>query len=661
MKLERQGGKISFRGRLASELLSGKSLLAKNFDAVEVKGEVLENSSTALAVRGTAKVLGEIRGKPLGGAFLLKLNKDWNAELLCAAELPKVGSCQGRFTGSFADKAGTFKIANRCSVDLSKWFEFQIDPDDFVVSGFISSDGVVSGSYDLSLAKNSHSSIRHSSSSHLSQKKKKLRGSFFKGNEFFAVSGVSGTYSFNSQVDLDSKSLTKFIVMQNGIKKAGLSSSDVEPSGFDGFVDFELLKRLLPFGVARGIVGEKGRLNVHFRFDDAWENITGKVDLSSALLMPRSGCNPVRSLTGEFNFHNKNRQLVCRDVDVQYSTGSLFIPQLTYQWDEAGNLSWLHFPANLERCLIHRRSDLYAIASGALVFRKKFKEMASLKGNLILHQSCYQGNGLDDGPLPAFLEVNRASKSGDGIKLDIGLISQDPAFVNASFFEAKLNLDFRVNAIYCADRLLNIRVDGSARVCDGTVKILNNHLKIIRGDIKFSPNRTDDPIVDIVARGRIKKYEVTLHVAGSAQDPYVTCSSYPELRDEQVMSLLLSGKDNVSLSQMLPGLVVSHLGNIAQGGKHGGVRFGKFMRAVTRPLRQLKLIPHFSDPEQGGLGASVDLELSPRLHASLRKGLRRSDDLAVQMEYFLTDNLSFKLAREAHGDVGGELEMRVKF
>jgi hypothetical protein len=75
----------------------------------------------------------------------------------------------------------------------------------------------------------------------------------------------------------------------------------------------------------------------------------------------------------------------------------------------------------------------------------------------------------------------------------------------------------------------------------------------------------------------------------------------------------------------------------------------------------MNVSPYVADVTKGHIGASVQVNLSERLHASLHKGLRSEDDLAVRMEYALTDNLNLKAVRAEEGRLGGEFEMRFKF
>jgi autotransporter translocation and assembly factor TamB len=76
----------------------------------------------------------------------------------------------------------------------------------------------------------------------------------------------------------------------------------------------------------------------------------------------------------------------------------------------------------------------------------------------------------------------------------------------------------------------------------GTVRYAGNDYEVERGSLDFTNPYRVDPEIDLVARGRLRAYEVTLNVTGTPERLDVDVASDPPLPRLDVLSLITSGR-----------------------------------------------------------------------------------------------------------------------
>ena len=85
------------------------------------------------------------------------------------------------------------------------------------------------------------------------------------------------------------------------------------------------------------------------------------------------------------------------------------------------------------------------------------------------------------------------------------------------------------------------QLTGSIKLDSGHIKFLRTKLYFEYGKVQFISNQMNDPIIDLIARNRINKYQITLQATGSLQKPIILLESNPELTEEQILGLLYPG------------------------------------------------------------------------------------------------------------------------
>lgn len=234
--------------------------------------------------------------------------------------------------------------------------------------------------------------------------------------------------------------------------------------------------------------------------------------------------------------------------------------------------------------------------------------------------------------------------------------------VKTSFVQSNAVLDLNLRSLYFNNKFQIPRITGSVDLEKGTLDFLYNKLFINYGKIQFLPNQNSDPMIDLVAQNRIKKYLISLQVSGSLQNPNIVLESSPELSEEQILSLLFAGSENVSFQADLPTIFMQNLNKLIMGSKDIFPKNSAFFKKLTLPLKYIQITPDFTNPTgYGGLKGTVSVDLNNQIHAQIQKNFNLQEDLAFQVEYFLTDDINLKVVRDQSGEIGSEVEVRLKF
>ena len=111
----------------------------------------------------------------------------------------------------------------------------------------------------------------------------------------------------------------------------------------------------------------------------------------------------------------------------------------------------------------------------------------------------------------------------------------------------------------------------------------------------------------------------------------------------------------------LPAIVMQNLNNLITGRKKTLHKTMSFFKKVTKPLKYIQITPDFTDQSgRGGIKGSLLIDVSDRLHARIQKNLASQEDLSIEIEYAITDDIYIKAIKDQRGDLGAEVELRIK-
>lgn len=434
-----------------------------------------------------------------------------------------------------------------------------------------------------------------------------------------------------------------------------------------GKFDFNLFKVAYPRLISHDLLGSAGMLNFVIIQKPEGNFLCKFNTVEPGNLLFLNTANPFKSIEGKILCALKDKNITIKKCKMDFFVGSLETINARLKFADNWNIVQAYVPVKVNNFLINQRSDLFALIDSNLLFCWSASDFAKLTGNIVVQKSCYTNkSNLDfQSTLPSFLSHSIKPAENFGLKLDLSLKTANPAQIKIADLLTKLNLDLKINGSIelPSKRVTSLKLKGQAELLEGHLKFLGNNLDVKSGKLYFSEAFGAVPFIDILACGKIKKYNLNTHFLGLLTNPNIHFQSSPELSEEQIISLFLSGfgGTNSSLMQFLPGILIRGIEDTLTQNNKTLSKFGRAIRAVTRPSKALNIAPCLIDSKIENIGAAISLDIGPRLTASLKKGVNLKDHLSLQMEYLLSDNLSLKVGRGSQGDVEGELELRFKF
>ena len=115
-------------------------------------------------------------------------------------------------------------------------------------------------------------------------------------------------------------------------------------------------------------------------------------------------------------------------------------------------------------------------------------------------------------------------------------------------------------------------------------------LEIVEGKLLFIPEQPFDPVVELLAKGKLKRFVVSMKACGSALDPHVEFESQPSLSEEQIVSLLLLGIENNSLGMMIPAFLIQKLNEIIFGPAMSKIKLKAVFDRLLKSLRYFRFL-----------------------------------------------------------------------
>jgi translocation and assembly module TamB len=240
------------------------------------------------------------------------------------------------------------------------------------------------------------------------------------------------------------------------------------------------------------------------------------------------------------------------------------------------------------------------------------------------------------------------------LRLSIAVGARNPIEVDNNLAEFSLRPDLLVRG-----PVYQPIITGRAAVEEGVVYYQNNRFIIERGVIDFiNPQRTT-PEFDIGSEVRVRDWLINLKVTGPPDALEFELSSSPPLDDQDILSLLLSGKTYNELvageggntratARMLADLIVS--------------QYGETIKSATG-LDIIETVP--SDPDdQGNAGVKVTLGKNLTERMQLKYNIEdRGGELEgrVTAEYRFLENIFLSGFQENTGAFGGALTYRLEF
>jgi len=442
----------------------------------------------------------------------------------------------------------------------------------------------------------------------------------------------------------------------DGSQLLALTSDEKKQHLFSGEVDFSFVRELLAKTTGVQLSGE-GIFSVQGGYKD--KNFVGTVRLKDGNIRIARTYNFLRELYGKFSFDSSENMLIAKNVICLLHKGKLKIPRVVMHFDDTMQPQFFHVPILFHDCLLNWKKDLFCTASGAVTLKKDNEAAPMVAGSVFLERSQLRQNIFStDFQKELFGPGQTVGKNPfENVLFDLQVKTKRPVAVQTSFLQTSVSIDLGLTGSVARPDL-----SGVISLSSGSLLFPYKPLLLTKGQIDFVTGNIDEPLIEITARNKIKKYNIGLHVAGTAQEQQITLESSPPLSEEQILSLLLAGSEHESLNILMPALIMQNVKGIIFGSDQSpsGVRsaFGRLLK----PFERIHLVPSFTDQTgRGGLRGAIEIDISERWRAMIQKNFSQTEDTKFEAEYLLSDDISVKAARDERGDIGAELQMRWKF
>jgi len=288
---------------------------------------------------------------------------------------------------------------------------------------------------------------------------------------------------------------------------------------------------------------------------------------------------------------------------------------------------------------------------------KKINEKTKLEGDLILNKSIIKDNIFSNRYRDELFNSSNPNNFNlfNNFNIDVSIRSWDTIEFKTKYLQSSLNLDFRL-----IKEDTNIDLLGEINLLNGKILLPYKELKIIQGKIKFLENEISNPFINLIAKNTIGENAIQLQVHGNAQNPKILLEANPKLTQEQIISLLLFGSKDYSISLMIPAFLIDNIKNIVLSDNKYVENLHKYFKVLLKPFKYIKFIPQLNS-EDKNIIAKVELDINERLNACVEKKIKSQQKSKVKLNYNLTDNLSLQALHDESGNLSSDIEFKCKF
>lgn len=429
-----------------------------------------------------------------------------------------------------------------------------------------------------------------------------------------------------------------------------------DPSqGTVGFVGFNFIKNLLPDQYKSSFsqpakINMTGHLQQGIYFADATAD--------DAHIRIPSLYNVVENFKAATQFDFMNRSITIDNFIANLYEGKIRCDHAIGMFDAQAQLSFLHAPMFLDQVLISWCKGIFGVVSGRLFASLSDNQQLKLHGNFILDKTQLKGNIFSTEFQEQLLgKVSTEQPMEGDFDLDISVQTKDPISIDTSFLQATAHLDFHIT-----HSMKQPEVEGTINLVSGELKFPYKSLFITHGQVSILPKNSSEPTIEFVAKGKIKRYNITMRATGTMIDQQIHFESSPYLTEEQIISLLFVGSLDNSLSVIMPAMFMQKLHEIVFGPAISKTKLDVLFNRLLQSFKNVRIFPQFTNQTgRGGVRGVVEVDATERLHGRIDSNLMQLEDTIFEADYALTDDLTVRAIKDGPSTYGGEVEMRWKF
>jgi hypothetical protein len=563
----------------------------------------------------------------------------WDGELKLIKE--KSIEIDGAWKWRESSKDGHFEFKNKSDITMPIGRGWKIKPQDLEAKFYFKNSPNsldLKSNYKAVFSNKKISSRKEVSGALTYSKNKIIIGGKIDDDNYQAIFNTAAPYIESFYIKTKDKTNTCSILQKN--------------KTIHSIFDLGLISKWLPEDILN-IINGQGRLIVDSELKD--NLLTSKISLNKGNLVIPKIYNIIKDLNCNLNLDFNNNTLIVDSAKLSMHKGGIEISQGTIKLSDMYQPEFVYLPVLLNNCAINFEKNLITNLSGKILCQKKPSNKLLLKGMIVLEQTLCKYNllskDIQDFFGPSHTPHTIAQINPD---LDLNIITRSPIKIHSDFLETNAAIRMRItNNLHDPHTLGHISISG------GKINFPYKPLHIIQGSIYFTAEQPNEPMIDLIAKNQIKRFNITMHISGSINNPYIILESSPSLTDEQIGALLLVGSENTTLNMIMPAIIMQNLNNIVFGSMYNEEKTNDLLKSLLKPLDHVKFIPSFSDETgRGGLKGAIEIDVNDRLRALIQKNFSLSEDTKVEIDYSLTDDVSIRGIKDERGDLGGEIEIR---
>ena len=455
-------------------------------------------------------------------------------------------------------------------------------------------------------------------------------------------------HAFNNNKKNKNNDNKKFLRKNKNKKK-------IQEKQLSGFISYDFMRLFLPASIDYYLIGSGVKFSCSI--DEKKFPYCLSFAMACGLFYLPVNKTQITSFFGSVTLDPYERLIEFFNCRCSLGKGSVGLDYGIWQLTRSGKGGYVSMPFKLDNFFLNYKNDFYALLYGHLLLSKQLAEPYRLSGFIgIKHALLKQSDLFIDTRSSLVHGIPQETESLSALSVDVACLTEEPVAFKASNFQADIACDLRVKReaqgpFYCTGQLHFLK---------GMIGLLGKKFSLESGSVTFFSQPQRAPVIDLFAKGRVHKYILSLSLTGPFDKPLVTLEASPFLSNEQIMVLLLSGSDAISLQNDLPALLLHNLYPLIRNASNKQESRVTFFERLTRPLRYIQITPDFTNQAgRGGVKAVLSLDIGDRFQAQIQKNFNLQEDFSFYLQYAITDDLFVKAIKDPRGDLGAEVELRL--
>lgn len=540
-------------------------------------------------------------------------------------------------------------IYNTQPILIEQLGDWQIEPQDFLCDIVFDKQHIIKGTYKGLLR------------SALYNQQHAIDGTVHIKENNLIFCGTYDNYRYECVIQLDPEFVFKSLqVFDNQNHMVVDFATDEQDSYYlTGSIDFSVIKDLLETSL-KSSFAQHGSFIVRGHMKNGILHTV--LQTHNADIRVPYVYNVIQNFTAtcDIDFYKKN--IVFKDVVAEWYEGLMRCSRATFWFDSLYRCRAIHAPLVFDKFMMSWQKGVYGLISGSVLFTQGLVQPNyHLMGRLFLHKAEVRENILSSDFHEALLHVASTSPNVsdilDSVSCDISVILCDGLTVKTSFMSAKAMVELLIQGT-----LKYPKISGNVAIEQGILQFPYKPIEITSGKILFLPDQPLDPVIELCARGKLKRYTVTLRVSGSALDPHIQFESQPYLSEEQILSLLMLGIEDQSIVLMVPAFLMQKLKDIMFGPALSKTKLKGAFDKILQTLKYVRFLPQFSSQaDRGGMRGILEIDATQNLHGKIDMNFAHIEDTKFDVDYSVSDDVTLRLEKDGPSTYGGEVEFRWKF